>query len=85
LSWAQMFEANGRDLPHTKGSGSLGSAMPADDLAIAIDQNRNNEVEDLDALRDLLELLPAVPARVRRIGLQSVDPTILDIQIRITS
>jgi len=80
-----MFEANGRDLPHTKGSGSLGSAMPADDLAIAIDQNRNNEVEDLDALRDLLELLPAVPARVRRIGLQSVDPTILDIQIRITS
>jgi len=33
----------------------------------------------------LLELLPAVPARVRRIGLQCVDPTILDIQIRITS
>jgi len=84
LSRAQMLEANGRDLPHAEGSGSLGSAMPAGDLAIAIDQNRNNEVEDLDAVGDLLELFLAVPVRVRRIGLQCVDPTILDIQIRIT-
>jgi hypothetical protein len=85
LSWAQMLEANGRDLRHTERSGSLGSAMPADDLAIAIDQNRNNEVEHLDALGDLLKLFPAVPARVRGIGLQCIDPTILDIQIRMTS
>ena len=58
--------------------------MPGNDLAIAIGQNRNNEVEDLDAVGDLLELFLAVPVRVRRIGLQCVDPTILDIQIRIT-
>ena len=80
-----MLKTNGRDLPHTEGSGSLGSAMTTDDLAIAIDQNRNNKVEDLDAVGDLPELFPAVPARVRRIGLQCVDPTILDIQFRITS
>jgi hypothetical protein len=79
-----MVEANGRDLPHAEGNGSLGSPMPAGDLAIAIDQNRNNEVKDLDAVGDLLELFLAVPARVRRVGLQCVDPTIPDIQIRIT-
>jgi hypothetical protein len=76
-----MLEANGRDLPHTELSGSLGSAMAADDLAIAIDQNWNNEVEDPDALGNFLELFLAVPARVRGIGLQCVNPTILDIQI----
>ena len=55
--------------------------MPGNDLAIAIGQNRNNEVEDPDALGNFLELFLAVPARVRGIGLQCVNPTILDIQI----
>ncbi|HEX3419579.1 MAG TPA: hypothetical protein VHT21_24725 [Stellaceae bacterium] len=50
--------------------------MASDHLEIAIDQHRNIEAEDLDAVRDLPDLFFAVQAGIGRIRLQRLDPPI---------
>jgi hypothetical protein len=50
--------------------------VTADGLVVTIDQDRDIEAENLDALGALPDLFLAVPARVRRIGLQCIDATI---------
>ena len=42
--------------------------MPGDHLAVAIDQDRNDEVEPIDATGDLMDLLLGVGARIARRG-----------------
>jgi hypothetical protein len=54
--------------------------MPGNDLAIAIGQNRNNEVEDPDALGDLPELFPVVAAWVGGVRFQFLNPPVGDRQ-----
>ena len=50
--------------------------MTGDDVAIAIDQDRNNEPKGLDAVTELPNLLLAVLARIGGVRLDLVDPTI---------
>jgi hypothetical protein len=47
--------------------------MPPNNLAVAIDQNRDIETEGLDTVGDLPDLLLAVAPRVRWIRFELVD------------
>jgi hypothetical protein len=47
-------------------------------LAVAINQDRDDETENRDALGDLPDLFLAVLARVRRIESQCINSTIHD-------
>ena len=52
--------------------------MPGDNLALAIDQDRDIEVEGPDAVGDLPDLLLAMAPRVRGVELELVDRPIND-------
>ena len=75
-----MIEAHCRDLGHADCATGQSSAVTADYPSIAINQDRDNKTEFLDARRDLPDLFLAVPARVRRIGCQFFDRSINDLE-----
>jgi hypothetical protein len=52
--------------------------MAGDDVAVAIDQDRDIEAKSLDAVGDLPDLLLAMPACVTGIWLELVDPSVDD-------
>jgi hypothetical protein len=52
--------------------------MPGDHVEVAINQDRAIETENSDAFGNLPDLSPAMAARVRRVGFQLIDPTVLD-------
>jgi hypothetical protein len=53
--------------------------MASDYVAVAIDQDRNNEAKGLNAFGDLPDLPPGMAPRVGRIRLQLFDSTIYDL------
>jgi len=53
-------------------------AVTGNYLAVAINQDRDDETENRDALGDLPDLFLAVLARVRRIESQCISSTIHD-------
>ena len=52
--------------------------MPHDNLAVAIDQDRDIKAENPDAISDLPDLLFGVAARVGRVRFQVLNPAIND-------
>ena len=54
--------------------------MTCNYVAVAIDQDRNDEAERLDAGGNLPNLLLAVPARIGGVGLYLVDTPIDQLQ-----
>ena len=73
-----MIDAHRRNLGDTERLGGQGSAVTADGLAVTIDQDRDIETENSDALGDLPDLFAAVAARVGRIWLERINPAVLD-------
>src|SRR4029077_20649898 len=78
LGRRQVIEAQSWYLNDIEHAGSQDSAVTGNYLAVAINQDRDDEPEKLDALGDLPDLFLAVPARVGRIGEQCIDSTIHD-------
>ena len=70
-----MIEAQSWHLGDIEHAGRQDSAVTGNYLAVAINQDRDDETENLDALGDLPDLFLAVPARVGRIWLQRFDDT----------
>jgi hypothetical protein len=68
LGLSEMGQLDDRDRLQAKHFGSLEPAMPGNDGALAIHQDRVGEAELADAVGDLADLLRAVGARVARIG-----------------
>jgi hypothetical protein len=72
----EVIEAQRRDLAPTELTTRAQPTVPGDHVVVAIDQDRDIEVEGLDAIGDLPDLLLGMLTRVRRIRLELVDPTI---------
>jgi hypothetical protein len=56
--------------------------VPGDDLAVAVDQDRNVKAKALDAVGDLPDLLLRMMPRVGGIRLQLRDPAVDDVEGR---
>src|SRR5262249_51903110 len=82
LCGAQMIQAEGRHLGHAERAGGQDPAVTGNYPSAAIYQDRDNETESLDALRELPDLLLAMPARVRRIERELVDRPLDDRTLR---
>jgi hypothetical protein len=54
--------------------------VPGDDLAVAVDQDRNVKAKGLDAVGDLPDLLLGMMPRVGGVRLQLRDPAIDDVE-----
>jgi hypothetical protein len=65
-----VIEAQRRDLAPAELTTRAEPAVPGDHVVVAIDQDRDVEVESLDAIGDLPDLLLGVLTRVRRIRLR---------------
>jgi hypothetical protein len=83
-TWApgQMIKAEGRHFGNAALTAGEQPAVPGDDVEIGIDQNRHNEAKTLYTFSNLPDLLLAVPAWVAWIGLQSLDLSSDDRQIK---
>src|SRR6266851_5216580 len=77
-----MIEAERRRLGNAELAAGEQPAMSGDHLAVAINQDRDNEAKDLDAVSDLPDLLLAVQAGIGWIRLQVVNPAIDDRESR---
>jgi hypothetical protein len=64
LGW-EVSEAQRRDLAPAELTTRAEPAVPGDHVVVAIDQDRDVEVESLDAIGDLPDLLLGVLTRVR--------------------
>jgi hypothetical protein len=82
LGRGQVIEAEGRYLREVEFAGSEQATMPGDDLARAIDQDRDIEAEDPDAFGNLPDLLLAVAPRVGRIRGELVNRSVDDQHLR---
>jgi hypothetical protein len=56
--------------------------VTGDDIVLAINQDRDSEVENPDAVGDLPDLLSAVAVRIGRVRLELVDRAVDDRQPR---
>jgi hypothetical protein len=56
--------------------------VPGDDLAVAVDQDRDVEAKGVDAVGDLPDLLLGMMPRVGGVRLQLRDPAIDDVESR---
>ena len=82
LGPGQMIKAEGRHFGNAALTAGEQPAVPGDDVEIGIDQNRHNEAKTLYTFSNLPDLLLAVPAWVAWIGLQSLDLSSDDRQIK---
>jgi putative transposase len=65
-------------LAQRRRDGRAARRLTRDDVAVAIDQDRDVELEGLDAAGDLPDLLFAVAPRVGGVELKLVDPSVDD-------
>ena len=76
LRWGQVIQAQGRHLGPAELLGGEQPAVTGDHVAVAIDQDRDIEVKNPDAVGDLPDLLFAVTSRVGRVWLDLIYPTV---------
>ena len=76
LGPGQVIEAERRNLVPAELASGKQPAMTGDEVAFAVDQDRNIEAERSDAGRDLLDLPFGVEPRIGRIGLELLDAAI---------
>ena len=81
LRWGEMVEAYRRHLGEAQGTGGQHPAVARDYVVVAIDQDRDDEVEGLKAVSDLPDLLFTVPPRIGRIRPELVDRSVNNNQI----
>jgi len=70
LRIGEIVEADRWDFAHTQPLGGLQASVPGDDIAEAVDQDRNIEAELANALSNLLDVFRGVPSCVFRIWLE---------------
>src|SRR6516164_1080651 len=75
-----MIEAHRRHLLPAELARGKQPAVAGYDISVVINQDRNIEAKGLDAVSDLPDLLLAVTARIGRIRLELVDPSIDDFE-----
>jgi hypothetical protein len=78
LHWAQVIEAQRRHLGNANFTGGQHSPMASDDVAVTIDQDRDDEAKGLEAFANLPNLLPGMAPRVGGIRFQLLASTIHD-------
>ena len=78
----EVIEAQRRHLAHAELTTREQAAVTGDDIVLAINQDRDIEVENSDAVGDLPYLLSAVAVRIGRVRLELVDRAVDDRQPR---
>ena len=73
LRRGEVIEAQGRHLGQAELAAGQQPAVPGDDVAVAIDQDRDIEAEGLDAVGDLPDLLFAVTTGINGVRLKLIE------------
>jgi len=83
LCRAEMFEVDGRHLLAAQEIAGEQPAVAGDHLEFGVDQDRDVEAENPDAVGDLPDLLAGMPAGIPRIGPELLDRAVDDLDPRI--